>query len=91
MFVDPDTFDVARENARDHLSFSAGRHFCLGAALARMEAEVGLRSLYERYPGLRLLPGRERRTTRVLRGFEHLPAKIGAAQRSSNSLSATPV
>ena len=91
VFVDPDTFDVARENARDHLSFSAGRHFCLGAALARMEAEVGLRSLYERYPGLRLLPGRERRTTRVLRGFEHLPARIGAARRSSNSLSVAPV
>lgn len=78
VFTDPDRFDVRRENARDHLSFSAGRHFCLGAALARMEAEVGLRALYDRYPDLRLRAGRERRSTRVLRGFEHLPADLGS-------------
>ena len=37
----PGRFDVTRENARDHVAFSAGRHYCLGAALARMEGEVG--------------------------------------------------
>ena len=40
VFTDPATFDVTRENAREHLSFSAGRHFCLGASLARMEGEA---------------------------------------------------
>jgi cytochrome P450 len=76
VFADPTTFDVTRPNARDHIAFSAGRHHCLGAALARMEGEVGLRTLWERYPDLRLLPGAQRRTTRILRGFEELPAVL---------------
>ena len=76
VFADPDRFDVARENARDHVSFSGGRHFCLGASLARMEGEVGLRALVDRFPDLRLLPGAERRPTRVLRGYETLPARL---------------
>ena len=76
VFTDPHTFDVARENARDHVSFSAGRHYCLGAALARMEGEVGLRTLFERFPDLAVLPGAERRPTRILRGFEHLPVRL---------------
>ena len=76
VFADPLTFDVARANARDHISFSAGRHHCLGAALARMEGEVGLRMLWERFPDLELLPGAHRRTTRILRGFDRLPARV---------------
>ena len=76
-FVGPDRFDVGRTNARDHLSFSAGRHFCLGAALARVEGEVGLRSLFERFPDLALAPGARRTTTRVLRGWESLPVTTG--------------
>ena len=76
-FVDPNRFDVGRTNARDHLSFSAGRHFCLGAALARVEGEVGLRSLFERFPDLALAPGARRTTTRVLRGWESLPVTTG--------------
>jgi len=79
VFDDPARFDVTRPNAKDHLSFSAGRHFCLGAALARMEGEVGLRMLFERYPELSRLPGAERRPTRILRGFEKLPVAVGAA------------
>jgi hypothetical protein len=42
-----------------------------------MEGEVGLRVLYERFPGLRLLPGPRRRPTRILRGYEALPARLG--------------
>jgi cytochrome P450 len=76
VFENPTLFDVARSNARDHLSFSAGRHFCLGASLARMEGEVGLRALFDRYPGLRLLPGARRRPTRILRGWGTLPAQL---------------
>ena len=75
--TEPTRFDVARPNARDHLSFSAGRHHCLGAQLARMEGEVGLRVLFGRYPDLRLLPGARRRPTRVLRGYAALPAVLG--------------
>ncbi len=77
-FEHPDRFDVGRVNARDHLAFSAGRHFCLGAALARLEGEVGLRTLFERFPELALAPGARRTTTRVLRGWEHLPVTTGS-------------
>lgn len=76
VFEDPTRFDVTRANARDHLSFSAGRHHCLGAALARMEGEVGLKSFFDRYPDVTLLPGAERRPTRILRGWRTLPASI---------------
>ena len=76
VFADPALFDVARANARDHVSFSAGRHYCLGAALARMEGEIGLRTLLERFPDLALEPGTERRSTRILRGYERLPATL---------------
>ncbi len=79
VFADPDLFDVARENAREHVAFSAGRHYCLGAALARMEGEVGLRTLFERHPDLVVLPGARRRPTRILRGWERLPARLGQA------------
>lgn len=76
VFDDPHSFDVSRSNAREHVAFSAGRHYCLGAALARLEGEVGLRHLYARFPHVRLLPGEQRRETRILRGFRHLPAAL---------------
>lgn len=76
VFEHPARFDVLRANAREHISFSAGRHYCLGAALARMEGEVGLRVLFDRFPHLRLTQGATRRDTRILRGYEHLPAVL---------------
>jgi len=76
VFADPLRFDVGRANARDHIAFSSGRHHCLGAQLARMEGDVGLRTIWERYPDLRLEPGARRRETRILRGFETLPATL---------------
>lgn len=82
VFADPTRFLVRRKNARDHLTFSAGRHICVGAALARLEGEIGLRSLFDRYPDLALAgPGR-RRTTRVLRGWEQLPVRTRALQQA---------
>ncbi|MFL6125899.1 cytochrome P450 [Actinophytocola sp.] len=77
VFADPDRFDVRRTNAREHIAFSAGRHYCLGAALARMEGEVGLRVLFDRFPNLRLTPGATHRDTRILRGYDRLPALLG--------------
>ena len=76
VFADPDRFDVARSNAADHVSFSSGRHYCLGAALARMEGEVGLRAIFDRFPDLTLEAGARRRTTRILRGYAELPARL---------------
>jgi cytochrome P450 len=75
-FPDPATFDVRRPNARDHLSFSAGVHFCLGAALARMEAQAVLLRLFERFPDLRLAGPPTRRPTRTLHGYQAIPATL---------------
>ncbi|BBA96111.1 putative cytochrome P450 [Actinacidiphila reveromycinica] len=74
VFPRPHVFDVTRDNARDHLSFGAGRHYCLGASLARMEGAIGLRTLFERFPAVELRPGARRRPTRILRGYGTLPA-----------------
>jgi cytochrome P450 len=76
VFNDPATFDITRANARDHLSFSAGRHFCLGSALARLEGETALRLLFERFPDLSAAAPGRRRSTRVLRGWESLPVRV---------------
>jgi cytochrome P450 len=77
VFADPDRFDVGRDNADDHLAFSLGAHFCLGAQLARLEARVALRELYARFPDLRVAGTPVRKQTQVLRGFEHLPVDLG--------------
>jgi cytochrome P450 len=78
VFPDPDRFDVTRSEARQHLAFSAGIHYCLGAQLARLEAAVALQTLFERFPDLTLAGTPVRRNTRVLHGFEHLPVAVGA-------------
>ena len=51
-FPDPLRFDPRRSNAREHLGLGVGRHFCLGAPLARPEARAALALLYRRLPGL---------------------------------------
>ncbi|TKJ16564.1 cytochrome P450 [Blastococcus sp. CCUG 61487] len=76
VFEEPARFDVTRPNAREHLAFSAGIHYCLGAGLARLEAVVALRALTERFPALRVAGPGERRDLRTLRGFEVLPVRL---------------
>jgi len=79
VFPDPHQFDIERPNAGRHLAFSGGRHFCLGAALARAEGEVGLRAFFERFPDARAAGTGSRRDTRVLRGWSTLPVTLGPA------------
>jgi cytochrome P450 len=85
VFDNPHRFDIERENAGKHLSFSGGRHFCLGAALARAEGEVGLRTFFERFPDARLDGDGNRRETRVLRGWATLPIALGKARTAVSS------
>lgn len=81
VFPDPHRFDIERENAGRHLAFSGGRHFCLGAALARAEGEVGLRTFFDRFPEARAAGAGSRRETRVLRGWSSLPVTLGPCVR----------
>ncbi|THV10548.1 cytochrome P450 [Nocardioides caeni] len=83
VFTDPDDFDVTRDNADAHLAFSAGVHYCLGASLARLEAAVALRALYERFGDLHVSGTPERRPTRVLRGYERLPVRASVTSREA--------
>lgn len=85
VFDDPHRFDIERDNAGRHLSFSGGRHFCLGAALARAEGEVGLRAFFDRFPDARLAGDPVRRDTRVLRGWSTLPIALGKARAAVGS------
>jgi cytochrome P450 len=80
VFADPHRFDIQRANANRHLAFSGGRHFCLGAALARAEGEVGLRAFFDRFPEVRSAGAGSRRDTRVLRGWSTLPVALGPAR-----------
>jgi cytochrome P450 len=54
VFADPDTFDLGRTNAKANLAFALGPHFCLGARLARAEAEIAVNGLLDRFPALQL-------------------------------------
>lgn len=79
VFRDPDRFDPDRLNSRDHLSFSAGVHYCAGAGLARIVAAAALRGLFTRYPDLRSSGPARYRTTRNIHGVLHLPVRGRAA------------
>jgi len=79
VFDEPHRFDVTRVNAKEHLSFSSGAHACLGANLARMEATIALRALFERFPDLRLAGVPTRRGLATLRGFQRIPVTTGTA------------
>ncbi|MFD9502231.1 cytochrome P450 [Streptomyces sp. NPDC060035] len=74
-FPEADRFDITRD-ARGHVAFGHGIHYCLGAPLARIEARIAIRSLLERCPELRLAadPGSfSWRTGMLLRGPQQLP------------------
>ncbi|WP_326523872.1 cytochrome P450 [Sphingomonas sp.] len=54
VFPDPDRFDIRRENAKQHLAFSSGVHFCLGASLSRMEVSIFLKTFSRQFPDAHL-------------------------------------
>lgn len=79
VFPAPRRLDIRRENAGQHLAFSSGQHFCLGAALARLEGEVAFTALLERVTDLRPAGRAVRRRNELLRGYERLPVAFRAA------------
>ena len=58
VFPEPDVFDMRRENASQTLTFGKGKHYCLGAALGKLESKIALEGLTRRFPKLRLVEGR---------------------------------
>jgi cytochrome P450 len=74
-FAQPDSFDPARSEGGP-LSFGGGAHFCLGAALARLEAAVAFPRVLARFPALAAAGEPRRRQTLVLRGFDTLPVTV---------------
>jgi len=79
-FPDPDRLDLTRKDNR-HLAFGWAAHFCFGAPLARIEAQVAFATLLRRLPNLALQPARlEWRENLGLRGLKSLPVSFGAAR-----------
>lgn len=80
-YVSPDRLDIGRE-ATGHLGFGHGIHYCLGAPLARMEAEIALTALLTRYPAMTLAisPAELRwKPSTLVHGPVSLPVRLGKA------------
>jgi pimeloyl-[acyl-carrier protein] synthase len=78
VFEDPHRFDPDRD-PNHHLAFAAGRHFCLGAPLARLHGEIALTTLFQRFPDLRRNGKAVWRGALPLREMEHLPVAWDAS------------
>ncbi len=76
VFTSPNDFDITRPNAREHLAFATGAHYCLGAGLARMEAEIAWRVLFGRFPELCQVGNARYRPTPIMRGLSELPVRL---------------
>jgi len=75
-FDAPDRFDVGR-SPNPHLTFGHGIHFCLGAALARLEGQIALRRVLERFPGLHLATDEVAwQDSLILRGIKSIPVML---------------
>jgi cytochrome P450 len=77
VFPDPARLDLDRPNSRDHLSFSSGIHYCVGAGLARLEAATAMRLLFQRFPHLRISGPVVRLPSRNIRGAISVPVSPG--------------
>jgi cytochrome P450 len=72
-FIDPDRFDITRSEGR-HLGFGLGVHFCIGAPLVRLEAEVAFETILRRFPNLRLATDElQWQEHPIFRGLKSLP------------------
>jgi hypothetical protein len=76
VYDEPSRFDITRTPAVEHLAFSSGIHYCLGAPLARIEATIALAALAERLPSLRRAGHVVRRNASTIRGPLRLPVAV---------------
>jgi len=72
VFPDPHRLDLRRDNAARHLAFAGGIHYCLGANLARLEAEVAVGTLVRRFPAMRAIGRITWRDRLTIRGVDRL-------------------
>lgn len=72
VFADPHSLNLDRPNANRHVAFAAGIHYCLGASLARLEAEVAVGSLVSRFPTMRSVGEITWRDRLTIRGVDRL-------------------
>ncbi|WP_144539567.1 cytochrome P450 family protein [Cytobacillus oceanisediminis] len=74
-FKDPEIFDITREKS-PHLAFGKGIHLCLGAPLARLEGEIAIKSLIQRFPDMKLNISKDQlewRPGMIVRGVKEIP------------------
>ena len=74
---DADDLDLGRDGAQHHLAFGGGVHYCLGAALARLEGQVAIGSLVRRFPNLEIAGDPVWNGRLNLRGLDRLPLALG--------------
>lgn len=77
VFAEPEQFDVGRRE-NPHVGFGAGIHFCLGAPLARMEVQVAIERVIERFPGIEPAGEPMRRSSYQFRGHTRVPVRLRA-------------
>ncbi|RPK14789.1 cytochrome P450 family protein [Priestia endophytica] len=77
-FTNPEVFDITREKS-PHLAFGKGIHLCLGAPLARLEGEIAINSLLQRFPQIKLKADKNKlewRPGMIVRGVKEIPLSI---------------
>jgi cytochrome P450 len=72
-FSDPDSLDICRRN-NGHVAFGSGIHYCLGAPLSRLEGQIAINTIVQRFPSIRLADhALQWRENMSVRGLESLP------------------
>lgn len=72
-FDHPNVFDLDRPNSQDHLAFSSGIHYCIGAPLAKLEATIAIQEITQRFKHLAMIKSPVRRPGSLIRGLAQFP------------------
>ncbi|MBA8793188.1 hypothetical protein FHX74_000782 [Friedmanniella endophytica] len=88
VYPEPARFDITRTDPQEHLAFSGGIHYCVGAPLARLEATIALRTLAQRFPHLRRAGALTRRPGSLIRGLQSFPVTVAPVVSRSTATAA---